>query len=111
MTRFVVISTTTAKAGDARRIARALVERRLAACVQVLGPMKSTYRWQGRVETATEWLCLAKTTLARSRKLAAAVAELHPYEIPEVTVTPITGGSPPYLGWLAESVAAPRRKR
>jgi len=99
-----MVSTTTATARDARRIARALVERRLAACVQVLGPMKSTYRWQARVETATEWLCLAKTTLARSRELIAAVTELHAYDTPELTVTPITGGSRHYLDWLAASV-------
>jgi len=99
-----MVSTTTATAREARRIARTLVERRLAACVQVLGPIRSTYRWRGRVETATEWLCLAKTTPARSRKLAATVTELHPYDTPELTVTPITGGSRRYLDWLAASV-------
>ena len=72
MPRFVLVSTTTAKQGDARRIARSLVERRLAACVQVLGPIRSTYRWQGRIETATDlvaggWSCIQTSVLAADR--------------------------------------------
>jgi periplasmic divalent cation tolerance protein len=108
--KFVLVSSTTAKQADARRIARVLVERRLAACVQVLGPIKSTYRWQGRVETASEWLCLAKTTVGRSRKLVAAVTKLHTYDTPELIVTPITGGSRRYLDWLAASVRPSAKK-
>lgn len=92
---------------EAATIAGALVERRLAACAQVLGPMTSTYRWQGRIQSATEWLLLAKTTEGEVDALAAAVAELHTYEVPEVVATPITGGLAAYLDWLAAETSAP----
>jgi len=102
--KFVQTATTTASRADARRIARALVRRRLAACVQIVGPIESTYRWQGRVETAREWLCLVKTTQPRYRRLAAAIEALHPYDTPEIVAFPITAGSRRYLDWLAASV-------
>ena len=85
---------------EAERIAVTLVERRLAACVQVLGPVASRYRWQGQVEAATEWLCLAKTTEAAWPALAAAVEELHSYEVPEVVAVSVVVGSEPYLDWV-----------
>ena len=96
--------TTTETRATARRIARALVDRRLAACVQILGPIESTYRWQGKVETAREWLCLIKTTRARLRAVFAAVETLHPYDTPELVALPIDAGSRRYLDWLAASV-------
>jgi periplasmic divalent cation tolerance protein len=98
------VATTTANRADARRIARAVVDRRLAACVQIVGPIESTYRWQGKVESAREWLCLIKTTQARYRGLAAAVEALHPYDTPEIIALPIVAGSRRYLDWLAASV-------
>jgi periplasmic divalent cation tolerance protein len=88
----------------ARRIARALVDRRLAACVQIVGPIESIYRWQGRVETAREWLCLIKTTRALFPAVTTAVAALHPYETPEMVALPIIAGSQRYIEWLAASV-------
>jgi periplasmic divalent cation tolerance protein len=88
----------------AGRISAELVERRLAACVQVLGPISSRYRWQGKLEEAREWICLAKTTAARYPELEAAIAELHPYDEPEIVATPITAGSAGYLEWLAAEV-------
>jgi periplasmic divalent cation tolerance protein len=108
---YLEVTTTTARAADAARIARILVERRLAACVQVSGPVRSTYRWQGRVETAREWLCSMKTTRSRFRELAAAVAELHPYETPELIAVPLATGSRKYLGWLSSSVRPEPAKR
>jgi periplasmic divalent cation tolerance protein len=87
---------------EAERIAAALVERRLAACVQVLGPIASTYRWRGEVERAREWLCLAKTAASRYPELEAAVRELHSYEEPEIVAVPIVAGAAPYLNWLRE---------
>ncbi len=90
----------------ARRIARVLVENRLAACVQIVGPVESTYRWQGRVDAAREWLCLIKTTRARFSQVAGAVEALHPYDTPEVIAVPIVAGSQRYLDWLAEAVRA-----
>ncbi|HYY80889.1 MAG TPA: divalent-cation tolerance protein CutA [Actinomycetes bacterium] len=89
----------------AERLARGIVEARLAACVQVLGPVASTYRWQGRIETAEEWLCLAKTTAGRFEALAAHVRAGHPYETPEITATPISRGSGDYLGWVSSETA------
>jgi periplasmic divalent cation tolerance protein len=89
---------------EAERIAAALVERRLAACVQIVGPVASRYRWQGGVETAQEWLCLAKTAASRYPELEAAIRELHSYEEPEIVATPIVAGSAGYLAWLDASL-------
>lgn len=108
---FVQAITTTDSRATARRIARALVDRRLAACVQIVGPIESTYRWQGKVATAREWLCLIKTTYARYRQVAAAVEALHPYDTPEIIALPIAAGSRRYLDWLAASVRPSTAKR
>jgi periplasmic divalent cation tolerance protein len=89
---------------EAERISAALVERRLAACVQVLGPVASRYRWQGEIETAREWLCLAKTGAGRYEEIEAAIRELHSYDEPEIVATPIVAGSKGYLAWLGDSV-------
>lgn len=91
--------------------ARALVRRRLAACVQVLGPLHSVYRWRGRAEESVEWLCLAKTTASRYPRLEAALLQLHPYDTPEVVALPLAAGSPRYLQWLARSAAPARRRK
>ncbi len=94
----------------ALRAARSLVRRRLAACVQVLGPIHSVYRWRGKVEESAEWLCLAKTTAARYPRLEAALLRLHPYDTPEVVALPLAEGHSRYLKWLARSVAPARRR-
>jgi len=104
MEKFVQAVTTTDNRATARLIARVLVDRRLAACVQIVGPIESTYRWQGSVETAREWLCFIKTTRARSREVIATVEVLHPYDTPEIVILPIAAGSQRYLDWLAASV-------
>lgn len=85
----------------ADRLARSAVERRLAACAQVVGPITSTYRWKGAVETATEWQCVLKTTSARFPDLRAHLEAVHGYETPEIVATPISDGSPAYLDWIA----------
>jgi periplasmic divalent cation tolerance protein len=100
----IQVSTTTGTKADAERIAAALVERRLAACVQVGGPIGSCYRWQGKIETAEEWLCTAKTTREAYDQVEQAIRELHPYEEPEIIAVPIVAGSPGYLAWLREQV-------
>ena len=92
---------------EAAAIAGALVEGRLAACVQVLGPIQSTYRWEGRIESAEEWLCLAKTTSARAGEAVAEIGRLHSYDTPEITVMPITAGSRRYLDWIGDEVGGP----
>ncbi len=97
------VQTTAGSEEEAERIAAALVERHLAACVQVIGPIASHYRWQGETKRQREWLCLAKTTSARYAELEAAIRELHSYEEPEVIATPIAAGSSGYLAWVAES--------
>ncbi len=98
------VLTTVGSEEDAERISTALVERRLAACVQTLGPIASRYRWQGKVETAREWQCLAKTDAARYPEVEAAIRKLHPYDEPEIVATPIVAGSAGYLAWLSENV-------
>jgi periplasmic divalent cation tolerance protein len=103
--------TTTPSRVSARRTARTLVDRRLAACVQIVGPIESIYRWQGRVETTREWLCLIKTTHARFRTVAATVQGLHSYDTPEIVALPIAAGSKRYLEWLAASVRPARPPR
>jgi periplasmic divalent cation tolerance protein len=108
MTNAIQVATTTGKREDADRIASALVEQRLAACVQVSGPITSCYRWQGAIETADEWLCVCKTTLAAYAPVEVAIRRLHPYQEPEILATPIVAGSPSYLAWLVAQVELPR---
>jgi len=101
---FVLVLTTIPADGDADGFARTLMEARLAACVSVLPPMQSTYRWKGTVESATERQVLIKTRAASVAALEQRVQELHPYEVPEFLVLGIDGGSPAYLSWLTDSL-------
>jgi periplasmic divalent cation tolerance protein len=98
----VQVITTVASAEEARRIAAALVEERLAACVQIVGPIESIYRWQGKVETATEWQCWIKTRRQHYDRVEAAVRRLHSYQLPEILAMPIIAGSEAYLKWLSD---------
>lgn len=100
MKSYIQISTTTETKKDAQKIAQYLVEQKLAACVQITGPIKSIYRWKGKVETASEWLCLIKTRESFFNKIEAAIKKLHPYETPEIIAVPIVKGSREYLNWL-----------
>jgi periplasmic divalent cation tolerance protein len=104
MTGVVMVMTTTDSAAHAETLARVLVEQRLAACVQVLAPMRSTYRWQGGVEQADEQLLLIKTTQERVGGVSTAISEHHSYELPEITVAELRG-SDAYLAWVRASVA------
>jgi len=96
------VVTTAASADEARRIATALVEERLAACVQIVGPIESIYRWQGKVETAAELQCWIKTRRQHYALLEAAIRRLHSYEVPEILAVPIVAGSEAYLKWLTD---------
>ena len=87
----------------ARELASSLVRDRHAACVQVVGPVHSVYRWHGAVEEASEWLLLMKTSRSAFPSLREAVRAAHPYEMPEVVAVPIESGLPEYLSWIAES--------
>ncbi len=94
--------TTTASREEADVISRALVEARLAACVQVVGPIESRYWWEGAVQVTQEWLCLAKTTASRYPQLEATIRELHSYDVPEIVAVPVAMGSEPYLRWVEQ---------
>lgn len=100
MSDFVLVLTTVPEDFDTDRFARTLVDAGHAACVSVLPPMTSTYRWQGAVESARERQVLIKTTTPQVGALEAAVVAGHPYDVPEFLVLPITGGSAAYLDWL-----------
>ena len=102
--QLICISTTTANKEKAESIASVLVDRRLAACVQILGPIQSIYRWQGNVEQSEEWLCVAKTTEERFTGVEAAIREHHDYDEPEIIATPIVAGSRSYLDWVRREV-------
>lgn len=84
----------------ARALQRLLVERRVAACVQVIGPISSTYWWQGQIEEAQEWLCLAKTQANHYDTLESLVKDNHPYDVPEILALPILTGNKDYLDWI-----------
>jgi periplasmic divalent cation tolerance protein len=102
----IVVLCNCGSAAEARRIARALVERRLAACVNMLSaPVESTYRWKGKVEGAKEFLLIAKTSRARWKAVERAIRELHGYEVPEIVALPISAASRDYLSWLSENSA------
>lgn len=101
MTDAVQVTTTTAQLGDADRIARTLVRRRLAACVQVSGPISSYYHWQGKLESSQEWLCTIKTLRSHYGEVESAIRQLHAYQVPEIVAVPIVAASADYLTWLA----------
>ena len=109
MTDKIVVLVTCGSVEEGKRIGRALVEARLAACVNVVqAPIESIYRWKGRVDTATEFLIIIKTSRARFAALQEAVKSLHSYEIPEIIALPIEKGSQDYLAWLTDSVRSKR---
>lgn len=101
------IRVTVAEAAAAQHLAQRLVQRRLAACVQVLGPITSVYSWEGKVHSATEWLLLIKTTAEAFPALSQAVVEEHSYEVPEITAVPIEHALATYAQWVRELVRAP----
>lgn len=96
----VLVLTNMPDQGSAENIARELVAKKLAACVNLLAPCQSFYQWHGKLETATEIPLLIKTTSLRYPELEQAIRELHPYELPEIIHVPVTGGLPAYLTWL-----------
>lgn len=107
MEEFIQVITTTDKKEDAERIARTLVDKRLAACVQIMGPITSIYRWKGKIETAGEWLCLIKSRQENYRAIERTILSLHAYETPEIIAVPVTAGSRDYFDWLRAELTAP----
>lgn len=104
---FIVALTTAPDGRVARRMARTVVEERLAACVNIVGPIKSVFRWKGGVEQAAEHLLVMKTTVDCTPALGARIEELHPYETPEFLSLPAVGGVQAYLEWIVNSVGPP----
>ena len=104
MTDKLLVLTTSGSEAEARKIAQALVERRLAACVNIVPRIQSVYRWEGKVEQVEEFLLLIKTVKAREEEVRAAICELHSYDVPECIAIPIESGTAEYLKWLADSV-------
>lgn len=110
MTDKIVVLVTCESAKQARAIARAMVSRRLAACGNVVeAPMRSIYRWKGKVESAKEFLLILKSSRRRFAAIDAAVRQLHSYDVPEIIALPVMEGSRGYLDWIAESVAPAKR--
>jgi periplasmic divalent cation tolerance protein len=104
MTDKKLVFTTAGSNEEARKIGRALVERRMAACVNIVPRVESVYRWEGKVEEAQEWLLVIKTTAAAFERVREAIRELHSYNLPECICVSIEDGSPEYLQWIGESV-------
>jgi periplasmic divalent cation tolerance protein len=112
MTDKIVVLVTCGSPKEARRMARSLVERRLAACANILEvPVESVYRWKGRVESAKEVLLVIKSARKRFAGLERAIKKLHSYEVPEIIALPIERGSREYLAWIAESIRPGRRRK
>ena len=97
---FVQIVTTTRSKEEAEKIAQEVVEKRVAGCVQVFGPVTSTYWWKEKIEKAEEWICLIKSRIDLYEELESAIRSVHSYEVPEIIVLPIEAGYPSYLKWL-----------
>jgi len=100
MTEYVQVITTTTSRTDAEKIVEVLVEKRLAGCAQIIGPVSSMYWWEGRMERATEWLCLIKTSKTTYKDLESTIRKIHPYKVPEILAMPIIAGNKDYLSWL-----------
>jgi periplasmic divalent cation tolerance protein len=100
MTDKIVVLSTCDSEEQAERVARALVEQRLAACVNILPGVRSIYRWKGQVEDASEWLLVIKSRRGLMDQLRAAISKIHTYEIPELLALPVVEGAENYLAWL-----------
>lgn len=110
MTNKIVVMSTCGSGEEASRLARELVSRRAAACVNIVAPVRSVYRWKGQIEEASEWLLIAKTDRDSFDLLRSVLEAAHSYELPEVIALPIIAGSPTYLAWLEGEVGADRQR-
>jgi len=105
MTDKIIVLSTCSSAEEADRIARQLLEKRLAACVNIVAGARSIYRWRGAIEEAAEYLLIIKSRQGRWEELRAEIQRVHSYEVPEVLMLAIEDGSPTYLNWLSEEMA------
>jgi periplasmic divalent cation tolerance protein len=106
MTNARIVLTTIGAKAAAEKLAQQLVESRLAACVNIVGPIRSIYRWKHKVHNEEEYLLLIKTTAGQAAHLQSALAGLHPYDLPECVQLAVHGGSEDYLAWLAAEVSS-----
>ncbi len=100
MGKFIQVLTSAGTKEDAQKIAQSVVEKRLAGCVQVVGPITSTYWWDGKLETAEEWLCIIKSRKDLYKELEKTIQQIHPYKVPEILAVPVVEGNKSYLEWL-----------
>ena len=101
--KYLIVSTTVSKKIEAERISNKLLADKLSACTQIIGPITSIYKWQGKKIKAKEWLCLIKTAAVKYKKVEQVIKALHPYELPEIIALPISTGSKEYLNWLNQT--------
>jgi periplasmic divalent cation tolerance protein len=97
---YIQIFTTIENKEDAEKIAKSLIEKRLAGCIQIIGPISSIYWWKNKIETSQEWLCIIKSKKKLYEEIEKSIKEIHPYEIPEIIAIQIISGSKDYLKWL-----------
>jgi periplasmic divalent cation tolerance protein len=107
MTDKIVVLSTCGSEEEAQKLAHSLVDQRLAACVNVVPGIRSVYRWEGKIETAAEYLLVIKSSRDRMALLRAAIEREHSYEVPEIVALPIVDGSPDYLNWLQANLRSP----
>jgi len=105
MSEYISVTTTTDSHENAERVARLLLEARVAACVQISAPIDSHYWWEGRIESSPEWRLTIKTRAALFPDVERTIASIHPYTVPQVLATPIAFGNSAYLAWLEEATA------
>lgn len=104
MSEYIQVITTTDKKENAKIIARGIVEKRLAACVQVVGPITSTYWWDNNIEESEEWLLIMKSQKNLYKELEEAIKEIHTYEVPEILSSPVIAGNQSYLDWIGKEI-------
>ncbi len=105
MRNYIQVFTTTNTKKSAEKIADVLVSKRLAACVQVIGPVHSTYLWKGKKERSEEWLCIIKSANKKYGAIEKAIKKIHQYEVPEIIALPIMKGSQSYLNWIDKIIS------
>ena len=106
MPQYIQVVTTTARRAEAEEIAYSLIDERLAACVQIVGPITSVYRWEGKVETSEEWQCLIKSRADLLGRLQESIRRVHSYQVPEILALPVLEGNADYLRWMEGELEA-----
>jgi len=110
LNKYIVVFVTSGNRAEAKKLARVLLEKKLAACVNTVSPVESVYWWKGKLEKAREFLLIVKTRKALLKKIIFEVKKIHSYTVPEVLALPVAGGSKTYLAWIAESTKINKKK-